>query len=130
MLYLDKGKLLKAPYTGVVAEVGAKEGDAIDPNKDLVLLRDPLAARVAFKVPSAGDLQPGGEAHVSVQDGAPSTAKVLAVKEVEGGVQLEVKLVDPAGNFAEMPPAAFRLVRQFVDPAFAVDTTALIERLG
>ena len=121
------GKLLKAPFAGVVVEAKVAPGDTVNPDADLVLLRDPLAARVAFRVASAGDLQPGGEAYVSVQEGAPSSAKVLAVEEVEGGVQLEVKLTDPAGTFAEMPPTAFRLVREFAEPAFAVDTSAVIE---
>ncbi len=127
MLGSIASKLITAPYPGVVAEVKTKKGATVEKGAELIFFKDPLAARLVFVVPDAGNLQPGGEAHISVDFREPGTAKVLALDKGGDGVSLEIKLPDPAGAFVEMEPAAFRLVREFVEPAFSVDTSALAE---
>jgi multidrug efflux pump subunit AcrA (membrane-fusion protein) len=123
-------KIIKAPWMGVVVERKAVMGDVVSPDMDLIRLRDPTAARITFQVADAGNLQPGGEAYVAVSGGAPGSGKIQAVEAVPGGVKLEVRLADPAGAFTDMDLGAFRLVREFADPAFSVDTTALVEDPG
>ena len=82
---------------------------------------------MAFEVPSAPELSPGGEAHVAVRRGKPSRAKVLSIEPKGAGAIVRVKLADPSGTFLLIPPDQFRLVRETAEAAFRVPSTALVE---
>lgn len=119
-----KTKFLRAPFAGVVVAVGFNAKSPAD-DGTTITLRDQADALLAFRVPAAGAPQPGGEAHVSVQRGAPAKAKVADVAKDGADTVVRVTLADPGGVYLTMPPGEFRLVREFVDPAFRVPATAV-----
>ena len=118
-------KFIRAPFAGTVVEVKVSKGQSIGADAKVMLLRDTLEARLAFLVKDAGGLAPGGEAFVAVSRGLPSRVKVAAVQQAPEGKRIEVTMVDPAGSFVDMPPTDFKLVREFIDPAFEVPATAV-----
>jgi multidrug resistance efflux pump len=123
-------KVIRAPFAGVVQELQAAKNDAVTPQKKIVLLRDTLSVRLAFLANDAVALQPGGEAFVSVARGTAIRAKVSAVQPAGDGKRIEVLLADPTGAFVDTPLGEFRLVREFVDPAFEIPVTAIVQDKG
>jgi multidrug efflux pump subunit AcrA (membrane-fusion protein) len=121
-------KLVRADMDGVVEEVRAAPGKAVKAKHNLVLLRDPSGVQLIFELAEKPDLQPGGQAHVSVSRGAPNLARVLEVTEASTGeATVAVKLPDPSGGFDSIEPGEFRLVQEFADPAFSVPVSAVVE---
>lgn len=119
-------KLLRAPFGGEVTEVKVSAGEVVQANSQAMHLRNPLLARLVFNVKNATTLQPGGEALISVKEGNPLGAKIVSVKAVRGGNEVELDVLDPVGSFLTMEPSAFRLVQEFADPAFKLRAKALL----
>ena len=120
-------KLIRAPFAGLVVELKVSEGATVAAGDKLALFRDPSSVRITFELPKTATLQVGGETHVAVGGGKPSRAKVGEVKPGTDGVTVIIWLPDPSGGFLDMEPAKFKLVREFVEPAFRVPASALVE---
>ncbi len=118
-------KLLRAPFAGVITEIKVAAGDNVGPNRKAMLLRDTSAVRLRFVLAQAGDLQVGGEAFVSLSRGAPTRAKIAAVESVKAGSRVDVLLPDPTGSLVDTAAGEFQLVREYVDPAFAIPASAV-----
>lgn len=125
-----KDRLLRAPFDGVVVETRFTEGAAAASAEEGVLLRDAGGARVVFSLASAGELQPGGEAQVAVEEGDPITGKVLSVEAGDGTVRLTVDLSNVDAELLNEEPEKFHLIRAFVDDAYRVDASAILEAEG
>lgn len=119
-------KLLRAPFSGVVVQSKLATNGKVDKAQPVVLLRDAGAVRLVYELPATAGLQVGGEAHIAVGNGTPSRAKVVSVTAKGAGQRVEVSLDDPGGGFLKTAPSEFRLVREFVEPAFEVPTSAII----
>lgn len=120
-------KRIRAPFAGVIEQVSAKVGDSVSPDQKLILLRDSLSVRLVFVGKDVGSFQGGGEALISVAGGTPSRAKIRSVTETNGNRRIEVTLVDPTGSFVDTPREHFKLVREHIDPAFQVPSSAVFE---
>jgi hypothetical protein len=83
--------------------------------------------RLTFVVPTKFEIQVGGEVQVAAGRGKPTHAKTRAVVPGADDKQVEVVLADATGAFADMAPGSFRLVREYVEPAFTVPSTAVIK---
>lgn len=123
------GRLLRAAFAGVVVQADLQKGQPVAGKKG-ILLRDESAALLSFELPAGANVQPGGQAFVAVERGSPANAKIADVKKTDGGVLVEVTLADPSGTFGKMAPKSFRLVREFVDPAFRIPSSALVQHEG
>ncbi len=118
-------KRIKAPFAGTIEEVKIEKGQNVAEKAQALLLRDSLAVQLSFVVKDTGGLLPGGEAAVALGRGAPSSAKVKTIEAAGDEKQVEVTLVDPTGAFVHSAPTEFKLVREFVEPAFEVPATAV-----
>ncbi|MEL6340014.1 MAG: HlyD family efflux transporter periplasmic adaptor subunit [Myxococcota bacterium] len=124
------GKILKAPITGKLVELKITEGRNVSARASLATLRDERSVVLSFQLDDAPKLQAGGQAFVSVKGGKPTNAKVSSRKGDTGEVFLEIALDDPTGAYLETDPGEFKLVRDYVEPAFEVPTSALSKREG
>jgi len=120
-------KLVRAPFAGLVIDIKTSAGESIAAGEKLVLFRDPSSVQLTFELPKSSSLQVGGETYVAVSTGKPSRAKVAEVAPASEGFAVVIRLPDPSGGFLDIGPDKFKLVREFVEPAFRVPITALIE---
>jgi len=120
-------RLIRAPSAGTIAELKIAAGETAQKAKPVILLRDASGVRLAFLVPAKADFQVGGEALVSVGHGKPSHAKVAAVTPAGTDKRVEISLADATGSYATMAVKEFHLVKEFVEPAFLVPTSAVIQ---
>ncbi len=123
-------KLLRAPFAGQIVEVKVTSGQNVTPATRVLLLRDPIWARLTFSVKKKVAMQAGAEVFVSVKGGVPLPAKLASTGESAGGFELNVDIADPAGALLSMPPESFHLVSEFAEHAFRVRSAALIAPAG
>jgi RND family efflux transporter MFP subunit len=95
--------VLRAPFDGVVAQLGVVQGDMASPGQTLLTLYDPAALRVTAHVPASGLKQ--GEADVRVwlagADAALKPARVQVLPAVDARtLTQEVRADLPAGTRA------------------------------
>lgn len=117
---------LTAPFEGVVKDVMVSPGRPVSPAQAVLTLLGAAVVQLEFVVPNASAMQRGGEAFVSVSNGSPMRAKVVSIEPLDQGRRIDLSLVDPGATLARVPAREFRLVREFVDAAFAVPATALL----
>ena len=122
-------KLMRAPFTGEVTEAKAEAGQAVEAKQPLVHLQNVALTKLSFNIHDKGTLQVGGEALVSVQRGNPVSAKVVSVdgaRANNGMLEVGLEIADPTRTMLAMPGEAFRLLKEFAEPAFKVRPKALL----
>lgn len=122
------GKLLKAPFGGRLVELEIKEGSPVGKGRKIGLLRDENDVLLKFSLESAPSFQSGGQAFIAVKRSKPTAATVEERKDVGDGAEVVIRMPDPTGVALATEPEEFRLVREYVDPAFVVPSSALVER--
>ncbi|MEM6531236.1 MAG: hypothetical protein AAF654_01365 [Myxococcota bacterium] len=124
------GKVLRAPISGRVAVLKIEEGASVQSKAPLVTVRDERGVILSFVLNDAPTLQAGGQAFVAVGRAKPTNAKVFGRKDEGETANLEVELEDPTGAYLQTQPKEFRLVRDYVEPAFDVPASALSKAGG
>ncbi|MGN6528246.1 MAG: efflux RND transporter periplasmic adaptor subunit [Burkholderiaceae bacterium] len=101
--------VVRAPYSGVVAEVAVVLGDMAMPGRPLVTLYDPAALRVSAALPETAALQSGGAARAQVELGVAASARRLTPTRTQW-----LPAVDPSTHTQELRldlPAGLQGVR-------------------
>lgn len=126
---LEKGlanHVVKAPFAGtVISPITVKVGDEIAAGTVLLAVRDESEAILAFDIPGKVTVKAGDEVQISVDGGAPSKGKVSAVEDKDAATHVEVSMPDPSGMYPVMQPDKFRMMREEVEQAFRVPSSAL-----
>ncbi|MBC7793902.1 MAG: biotin/lipoyl-binding protein, partial [Clostridia bacterium] len=118
--------VVKAPFTGnVVSAIAVKQGEQVSASTKLLTLRDESEAVLSFDIPGKVALKNGDDVLISVDGGAPAKGKVSATTDNDASVHIELGIPDPSGMFAMMAPAKFRIVREQIDDAFRIPTSAI-----
>lgn len=124
------GRILRAPITGRVIALELAPGAAVKAKVPVVTIRDERSVVLAFELSEAPTFQAGGQAFISVKKEKPTNAKVRAREDQGDGATIEIELSDPTGAYIATEPEEFRLVRDYVEPAFDVPSSALSEVEG
>ncbi len=124
------GRILRAPIAGKVIALDLKPGASVKAKAPLVTIRDERTVVLSFELSNGPTFQAGGQAFIAVKKEKPTNAKVRAREDAGNGAKIEIELADPTGAYLVTDPDEFRLVRDYVEPAFDVPSSALSEMEG
>jgi hypothetical protein len=102
-----------------------KSGDQVTSSTKLATIRDESEAILGFDIPGKVERKAKDAVLVSVDGGAPSKGAVTAIADKDAATHLDISIPDPSGMFAMMAPEKFRLVREEVDQAFRIPSSAI-----